>query len=36
MELKDILKICDHTLLRVDCTAEEIREPSRTVFGKRN
>ncbi len=26
MELKDILKICDHTLLRVDCTAEEIRE----------
>lgn len=24
-ELKDILAICDHTLLRVDCTSEEIR-----------
>ena len=26
MELQDILKTCDHTLLRVDCTADEIRE----------
>ena len=25
MEIKDILKTCDHTLLRVDCTSEEIR-----------
>jgi len=25
MELKDILEKCDHTLLRVDCTSEEIR-----------
>ena len=25
MELKDILAKCDHTLLRVDCTSEEIR-----------
>ena len=25
MEIKDILAKCDHTLLRVDCTAEEIR-----------
>ena len=25
MDISDILKICDHTLLRVDCTAEEIR-----------
>ena len=26
MELKDILSKCDHTLLRQDCTAQEIRE----------
>lgn len=26
MELKNILELCDHTLLRVDCTAEEIRK----------
>lgn len=26
MELKDILEKCDHTLLRVDATAEEIRK----------
>ena len=26
MELQDILKTCDHTLLRVDCKADEIRE----------
>ena len=26
MELKEILKKCDHTLLRVDATAEEIRQ----------
>ncbi len=26
MELKEILAHCDHTLLRQDCTAEEIRE----------
>ena len=26
MELKDILSYCDHTLLRTDCTASEIRE----------
>ncbi|MCF0137328.1 MAG: deoxyribose-phosphate aldolase [Oscillospiraceae bacterium] len=26
MDIKDILKTCDHTLLRVDCTAQEIRE----------
>ena len=25
MEIKDILKMCDHTLLRTDCTAEEIK-----------
>lgn len=25
MELSDILALCDHTLLRVDCTAAEIR-----------
>ena len=25
MEIKDILEKCDHTLLRVDCTSEEIR-----------
>ena len=25
MDIKDILKTCDHTLLRVDCTSEEIR-----------
>ena len=25
MDIKDILKKCDHTLLKVDCTAEEIR-----------
>ena len=24
MELADILKLCDHTLLRVDCTSDEI------------
>jgi len=24
MDIKDILKTCDHTLLRVDCTADEI------------
>ena len=26
MELKDILAKCDHTLLRVDCTSDEIRK----------
>ena len=26
MEIKDILARCDHTLLRTDCTAREIRE----------
>lgn len=26
MELKNILELCDHTILRVDCTAEEIRK----------
>lgn len=26
MELKNILELCDHTLLRVDCTASEIRK----------
>ena len=26
MELKDILEKCDHTLLRVDCTSDEIRQ----------
>ena len=26
MELENILKLCDHTLLRVDATADEIRE----------
>ena len=26
MEISEILKKCDHTLLRQDCTAEEIRE----------
>ncbi len=25
MDIKDILKTCDHTLLRVDCTSAEIR-----------
>lgn len=25
MDIKDILKTCDHTLLRVDCTGSEIR-----------
>ena len=25
MDIRDILEKCDHTLLRVDCTAEEIR-----------
>ncbi|MBR1456194.1 MAG: deoxyribose-phosphate aldolase [Oscillospiraceae bacterium] len=25
MEIRDILKKCDHTLLRVDCTSDEIR-----------
>lgn len=25
MDIKDILKTCDHTLLRVDCTSSEIR-----------
>ena len=25
MDIKDILEKCDHTLLRVDCTSEEIR-----------
>ena len=25
MDIKDILKTCDHTLLRVDCTANEIK-----------
>ena len=25
MELRDILARCDHTLLRTDCTAQEIR-----------
>ena len=26
MDIKDILSKCDHTLLRVDCTSEEIRK----------
>lgn len=26
MDIKEILKLCDHTLLRVDCTAEEIKK----------
>lgn len=26
MDIKEILEKCDHTLLRVDCTAEEIRK----------
>ena len=26
MDIQDILKTCDHTLLRVDCTSEEIRK----------
>ncbi len=26
MELQEILRKCDHTLLRVDCTSDEIRE----------
>ena len=26
MEIRDILEKCDHTLLRVDCTSEEIRK----------
>ena len=26
MDIKDILEKCDHTLLRVDCTSEEIRK----------
>ena len=25
MDIKDILEKCDHTLLRVDCTSDEIR-----------
>ena len=25
MEIRDILKLCDHTLLRTDCTADEIK-----------
>lgn len=25
MEIEDILKLCDHTLLRTDCTADEIK-----------
>ena len=25
MDIKDILKYCDHTLLRQDCTQEEIK-----------
>ena len=25
MDIKDILKMCDHTLLRVDCSADEIK-----------
>ena len=25
MDIKDILKLCDHTLLRVDCTEKEIK-----------
>ena len=25
MEIREILEKCDHTLLRVDCTSEEIR-----------
>ena len=25
MDIKDILKACDHTLLRVDCTSQEIK-----------
>ena len=31
MEIKDILEKCDHTLLRVDCTSEEIREALKPV-----
>ena len=26
MDIKEILKKCDHTLLRVDCSSEEIRK----------
>ena len=26
VDIKDILKKCDHTLLRVDCTSDEIRK----------
>ncbi len=26
MDIKDILKLCDHTLLRVDCTSDEIKK----------
>ena len=26
MDIKDILEKCDHTLLRVDCTSDEIRK----------
>ena len=26
MELREILEKCDHTLLRVDCTSEEIKK----------
>ncbi len=26
MDIKDILRKCDHTLLRVDCTSQEIKE----------
>ncbi len=26
MDISEILKLCDHTLLRVDCTAEEIKK----------
>ena len=25
MDIKEILEKCDHTLLRVDCTSQEIR-----------
>lgn len=26
MDIRDILAKCDHTLLRVDCTSQEIRD----------
>lgn len=26
MDIKEILEKCDHTLLRVDCTSEEIKK----------